>query len=110
MKQALAHADSHTDRVTDHYGESHRIWICLADPINTIRFMAIIRESNDVRQISDRSCSNSERFMIAGNGYRIEQFYELRIAVWINTLGEETMRPTPRLIHELSWVELIRII
>ena len=110
VKQALAHAGSHTDRVADHYGESHRIWICLADLINTIRFMAIIKESNDVRQISDRSCSNSERFMIAGNGYRIEQFYELRIAVWINTLGEETMRPTPRLIHELSWVELIRII
>jgi hypothetical protein len=48
--------------------------------------------------------------MIAGSGYSVKQLYELRIAIWINILGEETMHPTPQLIHGLSQIELIRII
>lgn len=111
VKQVLAHAGSHADRVADQYERSHRIWICLADPINTISFMVIIKGPNDVEQIGDRSgSSNTKEFMIAGGGYSVEQLYELRVAIWINNSGEGAMHPTPRLIHELSWIELIRII
>jgi hypothetical protein len=117
LKQVLTHVSDRTDREIDRPEGLHRIWISIADPIITIRFMAIIKGLNDVEQIDDQFQEGTEGLMKARSKYTLQQLYKLHIAVRINISeenhlrgNEEDMHPTPQLIHELSQIELIRII
>jgi hypothetical protein len=117
LKQVLTHVSDRTDREIDRPEGLHHIWISIADPIITIRFMAIIKGLNDVEQIDDQFQGGTEGLMKARSKYTLQQLYKLHIAVRINISeenhlrgNEEAMHPTPQLIHELSQIELIRII